>query len=259
MQRSLAHLINWNLEATDGEIGKVEDFYFDDQTWAVKYLIVKTGGWLSGRKVLISPTVVTGNTWDLGLFPVSLTKEQVRDSPDIDTDKPVSRQHEAELAVYYSWQSTWGPGFYPGAVWGVIPSAPVADPIALNQADGATTAEEDFHLRSAQQVGGYHVHATDGDFGHVADFVFDDQSWQISHLLIDTHNWIGGEKILLDVSHIRDIQWKNAKVVVDLSIEAIKNSFSVEKWTHILAKAEKNEKAEKAEKAGRETNISQHY
>jgi uncharacterized protein YrrD len=203
MQQSLAHLINWNLDATDGEIGKVEDFYFDDQTWAVKYLVVRTGGWLSGRKVLISPTVVIGNTWELGLFPVSITKDQVRDSPDINTDKPVSRQHEA-----------------------------------------------DTHLRSAQQVGGYHVHAEDGDIGHVVDFIFDDQRWQISHLVIDTHNWVGGEKILLAVHHIRDIQWPNAKVVVDLSIEAIKNSFPLNKWNHIIAKAENAE---------REKHISQHY
>jgi uncharacterized protein YrrD len=238
MQQSLAHLINWTLDAKDGEIGKVEDFYFDDQTWAVKYLVVRTGGWLSGRKVLISPTVVIGNTWDLGLIPVSITKEQVRDSPDINTDKPVSRQHEAELAVYYSWQSTWGPGFYQGAAWGVIPSTPVLDPNALNETDGTTSAKEDFHLRSAQQVGGYHIHGNDGDIGHVADFIFDDQCWQISHLLIDTHNWVGGEKVLLGVHYIRDIQWQNSKVVVDLSIEAIKNSFSVNKWDHIITQTE---------------------
>jgi uncharacterized protein YrrD len=250
MQQNLAHLINWNLDATDGEIGKVEDFYFDDQTWAVRYLVVKTGGWLSGRKVLISPTVVIGNNWDLGLFPVSITKDQVRNSPDINTDKPVSRQHEAELAVYYSWQSTWGPGFYQGAAWGVIPSTPVVDPSALNEADGATSAEEDFHLRSAQQVGGYHIHAKDGDIGHIVDFIFDDQSWQISHLLIDTHNWVGGEKIVLAVQHIKEIQWQNSKVVVDLSMDDIKNSFSFNKWNDIIAKAENAE---------REKPISQHY
>jgi uncharacterized protein YrrD len=211
MQQNLAHLINWALDATDGGIGTVEDFYFDDQTWAVKYLVVKTGGWLSGRKVLISPTVVIGKSWDLGLFPVSITKEQVRNSPDINTDKPVSRQHEAE---------------------------------------GATSAREDFHLRSAQQVGGYHIHANDGDIGHVVDFIFDDQNWQISHLLIDTHNWVGGEKIILAVHHIREIQWQNSKVVVDLSIDGIKNSFSLNKWTHII---------DKAVNAEREKPISQHY
>ena len=206
MQQSLAHLINWNLDATDGEIGTVEDFYFDDQTWAVKYLVVRTGGWLSGRKVLVSPTVVTGNTWDLGLLPVSITKEQVRDSPDVNTDKPVSGQREA--------------------------------------------AKEGFHVRSAQQVGGYHIRANDGDIGHVADFIFDDQCWQISHLLIDTHNWVGGEKVLLAVHHISNIQSQNSTVVVDLSIEAIKNSFSLNKWNHIIAKAENAE---------REKHISQHY
>lgn len=182
MQQNLAHLINWTLDATDGEIGTVEDFHFDDQTWAVRYLVVKTGGWLSGRKVLISPTVVVGKNWDLGMFPVSITKEQVRNSPEI------------------------------------------------------TPAREDFHIRSAQQVGGYHIHAIDGDIGHVVDFIFDDQNWQISHLLIDTHNWVGGEKVILAVHHIREIQRQNSKVVVDLSIDGIKNSFSLNKWTHIIDK-----------------------
>ena len=198
MQQNLSHLINWTLDATDGEIGTVEDFYFDDKSWAVRYLVVKTGGWLSGRKVLISPTVVIGKNWDLGLFPVSITKEQVRNSPDINTDKPVSRQHEA---------------------------------------DGITPVREDFHLRSAQQVGGYRIHANDGDIGHVVDFIFDDQNWHISHLLIDTHNWVGGEKVILAVHHIREIQWQNSKVVVDLSTDGIKNSFSLKKWTHIIDKA----------------------
>lgn len=248
MQQSLDHLINWGLAATDGEIGKVEDFYFDDQTWTIRYLIVRTGGWLEGRQVLLSPAVVLRQPWESGLFPVSVTRDQVRNSPDVDTDKPVSRQHELELATYYSWQDNWASGLYSGGLWGVIPSTPVFAPSPLKQA--AETSHEDVHLRSARKVKGYHIHASDGDIGHVADFIIDDQTWRISHLLADTHNWIGGKKVLVEVRHIKEVQWDDSKVVADISTNAIKNSSAINKWDYIVPGGEKPES---------ETHISQHF
>jgi len=97
MEHNINSLLNYRMEGTDGVIGEVEEFYFDDQTWGIRYLIVKTGGWLSGRKVLISPAALVKADWQNGLFPVNLTKKQITDSPDIDTDKPVSRQQEIAL------------------------------------------------------------------------------------------------------------------------------------------------------------------
>jgi uncharacterized protein YrrD len=110
MQRTIDHLIGNNLDATDGEIGKVEDFYFDDETWTIRYLVVKTGNWLSGRKVLISPDSLLQFSWESGIFPVRLTMEQVRNSPDIDTEKPIFRQQEEKLTNYYPWQPYWRTG-----------------------------------------------------------------------------------------------------------------------------------------------------
>jgi sporulation protein YlmC with PRC-barrel domain len=101
MKRNINSLIGYSIEATDGKIGTVKDFYFDDETWTIRYLVVETGNWLSGRKVLISPVALIKKNWSNGLIPVNLTKEQIQNSPDIDTDKPVSRQQEAMLNQHH--------------------------------------------------------------------------------------------------------------------------------------------------------------
>ncbi len=241
MQRNVNNLIGNNLDATDGEIGKVEDFYFDDQSWTIRYLVVKTGNWLSGRKVLIAPDALLKHSWESGIFPVNLTREQVRNSPDIDTQKPVSRQHEEQLANYYPWQPYWGTAFVPGHVWGIIPPTPVINPGMLREPEMVKKNTGDLHLRSCHQIKGYHIHATDGDIGHVNDYILDDQTWQISYLLVDTHNWIGGKKVLIAVRHIKEVQWENTKVIVDLSVEDIKNSSGIDKWDYIIPEGDKAE------------------
>jgi len=229
MERSVKNLIDQNLEATDGEIGKVKDFYFDDDTWTIRYLVVTTGGWLSARKVLISPNALVQHSWASGIFRANLNREQVRNSPDIDTDKPVSRQQEEELANYYPWQPYWGAGFYQGGVWGIIPLTPSVDRSTIRNRETKTSSNGDQHLRSCKEVAGYHIHTADGDVGHVNDFIMDDQTWKISYLVVDTHNLIGGKKVLIAVRHIQEVQWENSKVVADMTVETIKNSPAIDK------------------------------
>ena len=107
------------IQATDGELGTVDQFYFDDETWAIRYLTVETGGWLGGRQVLISPFSILHTDWPAKRLDVALTKKQVQNSPDINTHQPVSRQHEAEYNRYYGYPYywggpyMWGPAFYP--------------------------------------------------------------------------------------------------------------------------------------------------
>ena len=95
MLRNVKDLRGYAIRATDGVIGHVDDFYFDDEAWAIRYLVVETGRWLPDRQVLISPISIGHPDWSAQLLPVSLTKAQVKGSPDIDTKKPVSRQREA--------------------------------------------------------------------------------------------------------------------------------------------------------------------
>jgi sporulation protein YlmC with PRC-barrel domain len=204
MERNINSLINYNITATDGMIGEVGEFYFDDQSWKIRYLIVKTGNWLSERKVLISPDVIIKQPWTSGLFPVNLTKEQVKNSPDIDTDKPVSRQQEIELYGHYQWESYWGSGFYGGGSLGVSMPFPVVGRKVLIEADKKDKhSDDDIHLRSIQRVNGYHIHAVDGEIGHVHDFIINDKDWQIISIVIYTHNWFGGKKVLIPVGHIK--------------------------------------------------------
>ena len=217
MKRNINSLIGYSLEATDGTIGKVEDFYFDDETWTIRYLIVKTGSWLSGRKVLISTVALTKTSELNELIPVNLTSEQIRNSPDIDTDKPVSRQKEAMLNQHHFWQNYWGSGSYGGEM-GIGNTRPIR--IKAVDRDPA----EDIHLQSIVEVAGYAIHATDGEIGHVGDFIVDDQTWQLLDLAVDTHNWIGGKKVLIEVSHVQSISFLNWLVYVNIPIAAINDS-----------------------------------
>ena len=222
MQRSINSLTGFAMGATDGEIGKVKEFYFDDETWAIRYMIVETGNWLSGRKVLIAPQALLGPDWKYEVFPVNLTKEQIKSSPDIDTDQPISHRQEIEMYGHYAWERYGGSGFYAGGSAAVMDLPPVVDEEIIKQNDPDNDhADDDPHLRSSERVSGYHIHATDGDIGHVKDFILDDETWKITALIIDTHNWIGGHKVLIPVRHINEIKWEDFKVFVDLSTKAI--------------------------------------
>lgn len=235
MQRNLNSLLGLKLEGTDGEIGKLIDFYFDDISWTIRHLILKTGSWFSEKDVLISPDAVLHSHWEPGILPVRLTKDQMLKSPEIETDKPVDRQQEIEIYGHNLWQPYWGNSFYTTGLWDINTQAQLKD---QNEVKNDNEKDErngyNRHLRSAQVVTGYHIQAIDGVIGHVIDFIFDDQSWQISHVAVDTHNWIGGKKILIPVVNIKEIQWGESKVFVKEKVESIKNSlpFNLVKYEH---------------------------
>jgi sporulation protein YlmC with PRC-barrel domain len=217
-------LIGFSMESTDGAIGEVTDFYFDDQTWVMVYLIVKTGHWLSGRKVLISSySLRRGMGWP-GNFPVDLTREQIANSPDIDTDKPVSRQQEVELYGHYTWQDSWGSGFYAGG-FSSMADQPVIDEKIIREADKKDKrSDDDLHLRSMHVLLGYHIETTDGERGHVRDFIIDDETWHMEYLVIELHHGPGGRQVLVACRHIKEVQWETDKVLLDVTSQVLKDS-----------------------------------
>jgi len=210
------------IHCTDGELGTVEEFYFDDETWGIRYLIVKTGGWLTGREALISPISIIGVDWAAKRLDVALTREQVKNSPDIDTHSPVSRQHEVDLSSYYGYNYYWGGPF----LWG-----PAYRPLALG-ALGATAHTSpkgvhkpaDSHLRSSDAVTGYHVEAKDGEIGHVDGFVIDDEFWSVRYIDVATRNWLPGKKVLVSPAWIERISWLDSNIYAGLFREAIKDA-----------------------------------
>ena len=226
MERNIKSLVGYTMGTTDGEIGKVEEFYFDDKNWTIRYLIVKTGSWLFGRSVLIAPIALQKPDWARREFPVNLTKDQVSKSPDIDTHKPIARQHEIALYEHYQWQPYEESGFYSGGQWGVIPPAPLFNKRILEDGANPSIQSEtiDAHLRSTGRITGYHIHTSDGEIGHVTDFVIDDNTWEILYFVIDTHNWIGGKKVLISVKHIKEVKWENFQVIVDITSDDVRRS-----------------------------------
>ncbi|HZP86889.1 MAG TPA: PRC-barrel domain-containing protein [Burkholderiales bacterium] len=212
--------------ATDGDIGNVRDLYFDDQNWAVRYLVVDTGGWLSGRTVLISPISVHAVQATQRRVAVNLTRKQVEDSPDIDTDKPVSRQYEQSYFAYYGYPpywsgpSLWGAAAYPTAPVPAAIDAPREAVIRMQQEQAAA----DSHLRSSAEVSGYTIQATDDGIGHVEDFLVDDRDWAIRYIVVDTRNWWPGKKVLISPLWIDRFSWAEKKLYVTVTRDAVKSS-----------------------------------
>lgn len=227
MLRNAKELEHHELRARDEKIGHVQDFFFDDVRWVVRYLVVDTGTWLNSRKVLISPVAVRRVEWTEKLISVDLTQEQVRNSPGIDTEQPVSREHEAALTRYYEWPAYWGAAGFPDIGFStLVPPAPIygADARAPDTHSNATAVHEDHHMRSVRAVTGHGVEASDGNIGHVHDFLIDDRSWVIRYLVIDTRNWWPGKKVLVSPRWIRAVGWNESNVHVDLTRAAIKAS-----------------------------------
>lgn len=208
MERTINSLSGYRMEASDGEIGKVKEFYFDDQTWTVRYLILQTESWLSGRKVLISPMALMKGQSKPGVFMVDLTQDQIRKSPGIDTEKPVSRQHEIELYGHYSWKGYWESGFYAQGVGEIKEAGKTPQRVKSHPAI-------DLHLRASGYVTGFHVHGTDGELGRVVDFLVDDQTWKLTYVIVDLHRLPGGKKVLVGTGHILQMQWNDAEIYLD--------------------------------------------
>jgi sporulation protein YlmC with PRC-barrel domain len=210
------------LGALDGEIGHVKDLYFDDQNWAVRYLVADTGSWMSGRLVLISPYAF-GDLYQGGrMLLVNLTRQQIENSPSIESHKPVSRQYEEEYHQYYNWPFYWD-GW---EVWGMsgFPILPQktkpfqGEPAAVENKKPATG---DSHLRSANTIVGYHIQAGNETIGRVTDFVMDEKTWVIRHLVVDIRHWMPGKRVLISPKQIQRISWDEWKVFVDLTKEAV--------------------------------------
>ncbi len=227
MLNTFTHLTGSTVTASDGDIGHVKAAFFDDQYWTIRFVVVGCGSWLSEREVLISPYAIHQPLGSGSTVNVSLTQAQVKGSPDVDTQQPVSRQHEIENLRYYAypayWEgdAMWGLGAYPM----LPPMLTPAETAAADAAQERALKSADVHLRSSAKVIGYDIQATDESIGHVQDFVFDDESWAIRYLVVDTRNWWpGGKKVLIATHWIDGIDWATHTVKIALTREQIKAS-----------------------------------
>jgi hypothetical protein len=220
MLQSVKNMTGYVVTATDGDVGTVNQFLFSSGTWIVRYIVIDLGKWLPGRKVLVAPgMVLCPPDWIKRLIPINLTKQQIKESPEIDDRKPVSRQKEIELHKYFNWVPYWSLG--PGG--DINPPIPTRERIP-KQEPSTIQEKEDPELRSTKEVLGYRIHACDGEIGHVEDFIVDDQDWIIRYIVVDTRNWLPGRKVLVSPEWIENVSWADSEVEVDLSREVVKES-----------------------------------
>ncbi|MGD1008458.1 MAG: PRC-barrel domain-containing protein [Ignavibacteriaceae bacterium] len=223
MQRSVNNLVGCTVDAKDCELGKVNEFYFDDITWSIRYLVVKAGYWMSERILLIPQAALGGTDWKSRRFHVNFTMKQVSNSPKIDTEKPIYRQNEIELFNHYSLQYYWENGFYTRPIR-MVPFATITNKNTIKKDDDfIQELQNDQYLLSTNKVKGYYIHANDGEIGHVEDYILDDENWNLRFLIVDTHNWQPGKKVLILPRWINRIDSNESKVYLNLSQESIKN------------------------------------
>ncbi len=212
--RKLAQLSRHQLHARDGEIGRLKEILFDDRYWSLRYFVVHTGNWLLGKDVLIVPSMVSSINEDDLCLNVELTREQIENSPEVDTSLPISRHAESEFHGYYGLSPYWMNDPMFGELPEIVPAAEAEPPREPDQP----------HLRSSSAVTGYHIHAQDGEIGHVEDFILDDGDWGIRYLEVNTRNWLPGRHVLVAPIWIHSIDWREEEVIVNLQREAIETA-----------------------------------
>ncbi len=212
----------YSVHGTDGDLGTVSEFLFEDRTWEVRYLVVSIGAWLNRKKVIIHPAALHPPDWIKRIFPTNLSRDQIRHSPDIDTEMPVSRDQERNLLQYFGWPLYWGESYIgPGTSASLMSTAAAEQ---ARQQHQRTQEEQQSHLRSTHEVKGYHIQTPQGTIGHVSDFLFEDSDWRINYMVVNTKNILPGKKVLLSTEWIENIDWPAAVVEVDISKDMIKNS-----------------------------------
>ncbi|MDG5790032.1 PRC-barrel domain-containing protein [Evansella sp. AB-P1] len=217
----------FNVQATDGQLGKVKDIYFDEDNWVLRYLVIDTIKWLPGRKVLVSP--ISFDYVDFENFTVNIfdSKEEIKNSPSIQENQPVTRKQEILLNTHFGWPHYWS-YLDNNRLWGEFSTPQELKRLNSNkEVTDLTPEQEEKKLRSVNEMrgslSGYSIIAKDGEIGHVSDFIIDDENWRIKYFVASTANWLIGKFVVLSVDWIERISYHEKKIYVDLPKDKIKN------------------------------------
>lgn len=224
MLLSVNDTLGYRIQAVDDDVGTLDDLLFERATSRIRYLVIDAGSWLTDRVVLLPPAAFGTMQPGERRIPTALTKQQVKDSPPMQTALTLSRSEEELLHSYYGWTPYWEAtlptdGLAPG-YWGVLP--PESATMPPEAPAGAAPAEPP--LRSAKELIGHYVQATDGEIGHLSDLLIDEHDWTIRLLVIDTRNWWPGKKVVIAPDWLEQVDWMGHQITVGLTREQIKGS-----------------------------------
>jgi len=212
---SVKRLTGYKIAGDDGDIGRIRDFYFDDDTWTVRYVVADTGKWIPDRGVVISPDKIGQPDHNRQALPVTLSRKRIEQGPIIPQGLPISRSDESKLSKHFGWISYW-----PNAK----EKPPSAVPIPVKSGNGNGCETDGFQLRSAHGMIGYALEARDGQVGSVADLLMETADWGVCYIVVDVQNWMEGEQLLLAPHWLNSVCWKTGQCRVGASRCQVENS-----------------------------------
>lgn len=229
MLRKLKNLKGFTIQGKDDDLGKVEDFYFDQERFVIRYVVIDTGNWLQEELTLISPEAFEEINYETEEIFVNLNSEELKEGPSIEKNKPVSKETEEKLVNHFEWPVYWTGGAYPASGTAVQGASVRRDKIfnyeespAKQKQTGKKDTES--NLRSFNEVRKYHIQAEDDEFGHLEDLFIDEENWVIRYLLVDTRNILPGKDVLIAPEWLQSISWNEEKIYVNKTKEEIKNA-----------------------------------
>jgi hypothetical protein len=229
MLRSIQDLSECSVSCPDGDLGKVDQIYFDVRRWRVRYLVIDTSAWGYGQKIWVPPCCIHQVDFNSKVVRLNLVQQKMLASPAIDMQEPISRLQEGKLVNYYGCKPYWEETHAQCA--SRYPSGAI-DPTACGEPQGrerrtlhTNAFNSNVQLLSTRQASGYTIEAVDGPVGHIRDFVFEDDTWLIRYLTIDTHEWWQSEnEVLLPTESIDSIASAGFTISTILGRDAIQNS-----------------------------------
>lgn len=223
-------LTSYLVQARDDSCGEIKDLLFDDGTWNVRYMAIDTGNWLPGRKVIIPPHELDPAQFSRDTMHVSLTRRQIENSPPLETDKPVSRQHELKIHGHYRWQPYWTGDVPPGESPQPIEESDLPEESNVARASEDIEPEGDPHLRSINELRDYRIEGTQGRVGKVHDIIVDDGSWMVRHFVVDLDPSVDRSSAdesslrIVPVENVERVEWDQFSVFLDANAEFIRQS-----------------------------------
>jgi hypothetical protein len=200
MLHNITDFYGSKLAASDGIVGHLKDFLFDDKTWEIRYVVVDPETSLAGRLVLISPHALGRFDREARLLVVHLTRSQIQDSPSIEAHMPITRPFEIDYYRYYGWPTYWEAGEM-GALGNYSAAPPETEDIPIQSRRHA----EDKSLRSAVDVSGFNIQTSNGIVGRLTGLVVDEGTWRIKVALVGKAGAASGSEIELDPELIKTL------------------------------------------------------
>lgn len=217
MLRSAKKVIGYGIQATDGKIGNVVDLTVGARDWRIRHVIVDTGNWLPGARVLLSTESMEPPDWWSGKLPVQLDRDQVRAAPGLGADVAdiTTPAQLGNLHAHFGWSTFWpaGPVINPGVYEREVVAPSVKETVRNESARVAYTVAE---------ISGYDVRARDGEIGDVKDLIMEDEDWKVRYLVVGTGKWLPGKKVLLSTDWIEMCDWGESSVLVDVARASVK-------------------------------------